>query len=250
MAWVEAMAKESRKSRSALAKDNPLLQMQDNVSQFIVTSLDAWRDMAERMSESTFVSIYGSPLLQAAVGIDRNDGTKQQPAKDPLHEQLVQARIAELRARIAEGGIREATVRALLYVGMSRGAIDERGFEAIRRIRKSQKDLAPLPIADFKALVREQHHMLLIDPSTAMAAIPSMLPPNPSVRAQAFDLIKHVLEASGALPAEGQERLRQVNDLFVDGADSPLAPVIDIKSKPTPAKPTRAGVVHNQGTKK
>ena len=31
------------------------------------------------------------------------------------------------------GGLREALVRALLYVGMARDAVDERGFAAIRR---------------------------------------------------------------------------------------------------------------------
>ena len=53
-----------------MAEDNPLVQMQEKASEQIVTALDAWRDMSERMSEAAFLSIYGSPLLQAAVGID------------------------------------------------------------------------------------------------------------------------------------------------------------------------------------
>ena len=56
-----------------------------------------WR---RRLSKSAFLSIYGSPLLQAAVGIDPKDGGRQRAGKDPLHHQLVQQRIAELKSRI------------------------------------------------------------------------------------------------------------------------------------------------------
>ena len=40
------------------------------MSKQIVAGLDAWRDMTETLSERMFLSVYGSPLLQAAVGID------------------------------------------------------------------------------------------------------------------------------------------------------------------------------------
>ena len=46
-------------------------------------------------------------------------------------------RIADLKSRIQVGGLREALIRTLLYVGMARGAVDERGFESLRRIRRS-----------------------------------------------------------------------------------------------------------------
>ena len=58
------------------------------------------------------------------------------PAKDPLHQELLHKRIAELKARMPVGGLREATIRALLYVGGARSAVDERGFEIVRRIRR------------------------------------------------------------------------------------------------------------------
>ena len=48
----------------------------------------------------------------------------------------MQKRIAELKSHIPVGGLREAVDRALIYVGMGRGAVDERGFEAVRRLRR------------------------------------------------------------------------------------------------------------------
>ena len=186
MAPVAAMADHVRKDRKPVAADNPFIAMQENVSRQIVAALDSWRDMSETLAERTFLSIYGSPVLQAAVGIDP---TGKQPlrkaSKNPMHHELLQKRIAELK--VAHPGRRPARSddpRALIYVGMARAAVDERGFEAVRRIRQSHGDM---PLAAFKALVREQFNMLLIDTEAALAAIPAMLPPDAETRRKAFD---------------------------------------------------------------
>ena len=244
MAWAQGAANEVQEKRRAAGKDNPLVQTQDRASQQIVTALDAWRDMSERISESAFLSIYGSPLLQAAVGIDPRGDAKERVGKDALHQQLVQERIAELKSQIPEGGLREATVRAVLYIGMARDAVDERAFEAIRRIRQDQKLLNPLPIAEFKSLVREQYFMLLIDTAAAIAAIPSMLPKDSTIRAQAFELIKQVVEAADRLPSEVQERLQHMRSLFALLADSEepkLVPVLNRKNETPSSGSIRAG---------
>jgi hypothetical protein len=67
---------------------------------------------------------------------------------------------------------------------MERAAVDERGFEAVRRIRQSLSDV---PLSTFKATVREQYDMLLLDPEGALAAIPSMLPEDATTRQRAFE---------------------------------------------------------------
>ena len=70
MAPVAAMAEQVRNNRRSVAADNPLVQLQETVSSQIVAGLNAWRDMIESLAERTFLTIYGSPPLQAAVGID------------------------------------------------------------------------------------------------------------------------------------------------------------------------------------
>ena len=47
-----------------------------------------------------------------------------------------------------------------------------------------------------------------------MAAIPAMLPADADARTKAFELVRQVLGSSGALPPEGEERLRQIARLF------------------------------------
>jgi hypothetical protein len=138
----------------------------------------------------------------------------RKPQKNPLHEELLRKRIAEIKSQITVGGLREAAVRALLYVGMGRGAVDERTFEAIRRIRREHRELPVLPLPDFKALVREQFLMLLIDQDGALAAVPTMLPGDPDKRRQTFGLVQRVLSARGELDAEDLARMARIAGLF------------------------------------
>jgi len=212
MAPVANMAEQVRENRRPVAADNPFVEMQEILSRNIVAGLDAWRDMTEALAERTFLAVYGSPVLQAAVGID-SAGTRslRQASKHPLHKELLQKRIAELKSHIPAGGLREAVIRGLLYVGLARGAVDERGFEALRRIRRTHGDM-PLPA--FKALVREQFYMLLIDTEAALAAIPSMLPADVETRRKAFDLIRQIMTAQGELSIEDKERMQRVARAF------------------------------------
>jgi len=222
MGPIAGLADQVRKERKPAAKDNPFLAMQENVSRQIVAGLEAWREMTETLAERTFLAIYGLPSLQSAVGVDPA-GTRplRKAAKNPLHQELLQKRIAELKARIAVGGVREAIIRGVLYAGMDRAAIDERGFELARRIRQAHGDM---PLAELKALVREQFNMLLIDQEAALKAIPEMLPADAATRHKAFGLIRQVLAARGEMSAQDQERLMAVGHLFGVDEEVPLVP--------------------------
>jgi hypothetical protein len=224
MAPVATMAEQVGENRRPAAADNPFVAMQRTMSRNIVAGLDAWRDMIETLTERTFLAVYGSPVLQAAVGIDPA-GTRplRKASKHPLHDELVRKRIAELKSRIPAGGLREAVIRALLYVGLARAAVDERGFEAVRRIRRAHDDM-PLPA--FKALVREQFYILLVDTEAALAAIPSMLPADADTRRKGFDLIKQALSARGAFSDEDNKRMQRIARAF--GLDEPTVPNLTV----------------------
>jgi pimeloyl-ACP methyl ester carboxylesterase len=212
MAPVERMAEEVRKNRRPAAADNPFLALQETVSQQIVAALDGWRDFIETASERTFLTVYGSPALQAAMGIDPADTRAlRKPPKNRLYQELAQKRLAELKSRIPLGGLREAVVRALIYVGLGRVSVDERGFETVRRLRGKYGDI---PLSEFKTLVHDQFFMLLIDKDASLAAIPFMLPPDTETRSKAFDVIKEVMLAVGKVSPEDDKRLREIGGLF------------------------------------
>ena len=220
MAPVKAMAERAREDRRPASADNPFLALQETISSQIVAGLDAWRDMAEAASERMFLSIYGSPALQAAVGIDPTDERPLRKAEtSALHRELLQSRISDLKSRIATGGLRECLVRGLLYVGMARGRADERGLAALRGLRTIEDDKPRLTLSEFKALVREQYYMLLIDQEATLATIPDLLPRDREVRRKAFAALGRVLRAAGEVTGEAAQRLERIAGLFGVEAD-------------------------------
>jgi hypothetical protein len=224
MKAVENAADKARDQRKPVAKDNPFLAFQERISKQIVSSLDQWRDSTEALSEAMFLAIYGSPALQAAVGVDPQSNPSGPREMDPKHRELLQKRIAELKSRTGAGGLREAGISALLYVGSARGMVDERSLEALRRLRQSDES-ARMTLAEFKVLVREQFFMLLLGREAALAAIPKLLPDDKDERRKAFAAIQEVLSASAEISGEVAERLRQVAGLFgLEGNAVPFDP--------------------------
>src|SRR5271165_1918246 len=233
MAPVAAMAEEVRKNRKPVASDNPFIAMQENVSKQIVAALDGWRDFIEAVAERTFLTVYGSPALQAAAGIDPTDTRPlRKPPKNRLYQELVEKRIDELKSHIPLGGLREAVIRALIYVNLGRGSVDERGFETVRRLRSRYGDM---PLSEFKTLVRDQFAMLLIDEKAALAALPSLLPADAATRSEGFDAIRQVMAACGETSAEDEKRLSEIGRLFGIGEDGAAIPFPQNRRGP-PAK--------------
>jgi hypothetical protein len=219
VAPLAAVAEQVRAHRSPAAADNPFLVAQEEVSTQIVSALDAWRDQQEKLSESIFLAIYGSPVLQAAVGVDSTSTRSSRPAKSPLHRELLRKRIAELKSHISKGGLQEGVIRGLLYVEMARGDVDERGLQALRRLRLSG-EAARLTLAQFKTMAREQFFLLLLYQEATLEAIPKLLPVDINQRRKGLATIRNVLSASGAITGEAAERLTRVTRLFeADGTD-------------------------------
>ncbi|MQV32357.1 DUF3141 domain-containing protein [Sinorhizobium meliloti] len=219
-AWLGAAAEHARDNRKPAASENPFLALQENMSRQVVDGLDAWRQAVERLSEETFRTVYGSPALQTALGIDGKSDRPRKPAKSHLHDEVVKARIDSLRTEITVGGLREAIARALLFVGNARGGVDERGFEAIRRLRRAHSSASQLTLPKFKTLLRTQYFILLIDEEAALAAIPKLLPEDSDERRAAFNVLRDVLEASGAIIGPAAERLQRIERLFGVGNEA------------------------------
>jgi hypothetical protein len=210
---VAAAADKIRERRKPAAQDNPFLAFQEIVSKNIVNVLDKWRDAQEALSETLFLSIYGSPALQAAVGVKPDAEVSPKPKMSPEHRKRLEARTAELKSQIGVGGLRECVIRGLLYVGMARGMVDERSLEALRRARASDVD-SRLSLAQFKTIVREQFFMLLLEPEASLAAIPKLLPSSEDERRKGLTTILGVLSASAAISGESARRLERVTQLF------------------------------------
>jgi hypothetical protein len=212
MQQIGQLAEQVRSQRQPVSPDNPLLQVQAMISDGMIAALDGWRDLRDRSMEQIFLALYGSPLLQALVGLRASDkNPRHQPGVEPERIAFIQQRISELKARVAEGGLTEAAIRSLVYIGMAGAGVDERAFNELRQIRAGHGNMT---LAEFKQVLREQFFGLLLDRNEALAAIPKMLPADDAVRAQTLETIRNVVVAAGEVSGERAKRLAEIGKLF------------------------------------
>lgn len=214
---LAALAEEVRASRRPVAPGNPFLAAQEQASRQIEASLEAWGRWRDALTEASFHAIYGNPLLQALLGLRaRDELPRPRPGREPEELAFVEREMARLRAGMTEGGLREATIRAVLYVKRAVGVADERAFAVIRETRDAQA--TKLPLAEFKQRVRDQFLMLVLDEERAVATLPDLLRGHEAEAAAAFDLVERVVKAAGPLNPEGEARLARLAEVFRDAA--------------------------------
>jgi hypothetical protein len=185
------------------------------------------------MMEAWFHAFYGSPLLQALVGLKASDESpRHNPGDDAMHRTLVERKIDELKKRMPDGGPREAVIRALIYIRLPDGVVDERGFNLLRRMREETGKGITLSV--FKQVLREQFLMLLVDERLAVSAIPSMLAKNPDLALRMKGKLNRMIELVGIHSKTARERLAEIEALFeVEDSDaSPEKPLGAVAAEP------------------
>jgi len=212
MPTLARMAEVVRARRCPASPDNPFLEWQTALSEFMVTGLNGWRDLHNTLVEQTFLMTYGSPLLQAVTGLlARDESPRRRPGGEPERTAYIKERIQELLGKIADGGAREAFIRSLGYIGMGSPGVDERTFKQLVRLRARYGEMS---LADFKNMVREQYFSLLLNEESALAAIPAMLPSESTVREKLLNDIRQTVNAAGSISAEEARRLNTIEALF------------------------------------
>src|SRR5215468_3802425 len=66
---VKSLAEQVRADRRPVSPDNPLLSLEKVTSTWITTCWDGYRQMRDAVTEAMFLGTYGSPVLQAMVGL-------------------------------------------------------------------------------------------------------------------------------------------------------------------------------------
>ena len=227
-AWADMV----RSDRHAAAADNPFTALEREASKWIVQTLDAWTTMRDTMQESIFLGVYGSPMLQALVGLGTEaPATGRRIARDLGREAAAARLSADLLKRIDHGGLVEAGVRAMIYVRMAEGRIDERSFAALKQIAAERKT-PHIDFSRFKEMLREQYLMLLMHQELALKTLPKLLPADRGQRGAVLDLVRRVVTARGALPKDSLRRLNEIETLF------------DVGEEPRPGRRRAAGPDH------
>jgi pimeloyl-ACP methyl ester carboxylesterase len=214
--WAEAVRAERRPARP----DNPFVAFERTMSDMIETGLKMWGDARDAAAEAIFFATYGSPILQAMVGLRADEASvSRRIARDEAREASAAQAAAHLNERIDQGGPIEAAMRALIYIRRPDGSVDERGFAAIKEIGAALPAAERVGFERFKEIVKEQYLMLLLDEGRAIAALPRMLQADRRQCEQTLAVLHRVLAARGALSPDASSRLAHVERLL----DLPVA---------------------------
>ena len=211
---VKALAGSVRAARQPVSADNPLLAMEQAASSWITTLLQNYGELRDSMTEAVFMNTYGAPWLQALLGLGTPDDTPRQRERDLVREANTARTRSELEHRFDVGGLEEAVMRALVYIRLPEGSVDERGFAVLKLIRASRPATKRLSLAQFKTIVREQYLLVRLDEDRAINALPALLGPDAMGRKAALNILHRILDAHGDISAEGKRRLTRVETMF------------------------------------
>ncbi|MBV6274241.1 DUF3141 domain-containing protein [Alcaligenaceae bacterium CGII-47] len=232
-----------REEQQSVAPDNPFWQAQENVSAMTVHLLDSYRDQRDQLYACLFEGLYGSALLQALTGhsAQSNEPARIHPGDSPEHRAFLSQEFGLMLDRMTEGGLLEASVRALFYVLRTRGEADKRHFSHVLKFHWPQIS-DDFDMTAFRILVRSQAALLAYDTDAALAAIPILLErvSADDIRARAKDLDR-LIRASGDMDAEEKTSLQRVLTLFNDSA-----PVKAVKPQVRPMSGAAAHVSTNK----
>jgi pimeloyl-ACP methyl ester carboxylesterase len=237
MAPVKALADTVRAQRKPVSPTNPFLTMEQAAADMISMSLKSLGAARDAMQEQMFLTTFGSPVLQALVGLGPDlEKSARKIDRDLLRAANEAQQRLRLDARFEAGGAPEAMIRALIYVTQLGQQFDERGFAVAKAIRAARPPRERLSQAQLKALVTEQFLLLKMDEVRAVKALSRLMPTDIAHRREILDELKRVASASGSPSEAVVARLAEVEALFGVPPESTAAAVeLPIKAAPIAA---------------
>ena len=226
---VAQAAERVKETRNPTSAENPFWQMQNAVSDSIVTSLNFYRDTRDAAVEQIFETVYGMPWLQALAGLAaQSDDAHAQSHDANARHVPVAAGQQRLRESLSKGGLVEASIRALLFVRRTHGEADERRFNLARAMLGTLSDRG---ILSFKQVIRDQAELLRLDADAAIGALPGMLAGVPP--AEVHQAARHIDKLGTTLPLDDNERadLARVLTIFESASKKKAAPRANVRQK-------------------
>ena len=218
--WMKGMHKLAAgvsAARRPVAADNPLLKQQTQVSAQITTALDSYRAARDKLEEQMFFGFYGSPFVQALLGITDSTVVRPVPVTSPEMLAARQAQTDAYAAMLETGGFDEALTRAVLYVFAADRVLDQRCALALNVARQQ---LMHLSLAAFKVLVRDQFFVLQLEPERAVEVLASLVP-EADARKKLLKQVSAITGAGDPPTAAEQGRLARLSQVLAAPIERP-----------------------------
>ena len=163
-----------------------------------------------------------------------NDGSKvrELPGTSPEKRAAQKAREDAYAAKLRTGGFDEALIRAVLYVIAAERALDARSAFAIS---VAHQKLMARSLEAFKALVREQFFVLMLERERAVEALATLVT-DADARKDLLKQVEAIVTADGPPTAAERDRLAKLSQALAVPAPKAVAP------PPPPARTAPAKV--------
>jgi len=204
-------------TRKPAAADNPFLKLQSQVSDQITAALDAYRVARDQWAEQMFFGFYGSPFVQALLGLSAGIEVRPFPGASPEKLAARRARADAYAAKLQTGGFDEALTRAVLYVIAADRTLDQRCALALNVARQQ---LMHLSLAEFKVVVRDQAFLLQLERERAMEALASLVP-DAEARMELLKQVHAIIDTGAPPSAAEHDRLTRLSRLLATPIDRP-----------------------------
>lgn len=176
--WVlPGLAEMVKTQRQPVDADNPLLKIEQQVSELIEQSLDSYRDQRDATVEQTFEAIYDSSWLPALMGMNKGDTPHANTHNNWMVRELRRLKSAELEQWFEHGSELDGYIRLIALAGLAKRQIDARQFYAIRQVlREKQIGQQAGQLKILKDTVCRQTMLALLNPQRALDGVKKLLP--------------------------------------------------------------------------
>jgi hypothetical protein len=219
MKGVQGLAASVAASRQLVTADNPFLALQTQVSDQITAALDAYRVARDRLAEQMFFGFYGSPFVQALLGLNDGSEVRSLPGISPEARSARRAQADAYKAKLQTGGFDEALTRAVLYVSAAEQMVDQRCALALNVARQQ---LMHLSLVEFKVMVRDQFFVLHLERERAVEALASLVP-EADARKALLEQVQTIVGAGDPPLAAERERLARLWQVLPVPIEPPAA---------------------------
>jgi hypothetical protein len=218
MSGIQKLANKVTIARKPAAANNPFVEMQTMVSDQIVASLKAYRVARDQLAEHIFFGFYGSPFVQALLGLKVGIDVRPQPGVSQEEMAARKSRLEKYAAKLETGGFDEALIRGLIYVVAADRILNQQSAFALNLARRH---LMRLSLEDFKILVRDQFFVLQLSPEHAIEAV-ALLVREAELREKLMEQLRRIVGADHPPSIAERERLDRLSRVLATPVE-PLA---------------------------
>ncbi|MGU7781135.1 DUF3141 domain-containing protein [Burkholderia sp. PU8-34] len=207
---LKLMADTVRAWRQPVSPGNSMREGESQVSQAIVSGLEGYRAWRDGGVEMLFRAVYESPWLASQVGL--KEGSVQRRAHETdswIEEEFKRLKRRELETSFESGTLLDGAMRVIIYCARDLHVVDERPFNAMRKLMRESGLDDTIRIADLKQVAKRQTFLMLLDEERALAGLTALLP-GTAERRRAFDVARTLASVRGEITSEEQARFARV----------------------------------------